>query len=116
MSERKYLIHKAGRGFYRPNSSGYTDNKLQAGRYTLEEARSISHPNGLDGPRDGMIYGHEDTFNCHLFDIVQAERNRIADDLEASAKQHMHPDSTVAAYLKQKAEAIRSGAFGADHD
>ncbi|MBH0112689.1 hypothetical protein I5E68_06960 [Novosphingobium sp. YJ-S2-02] len=53
--EAKYLIRK-GAYFYRPNSQGYTARTDDAGRYTLEEARSITHPNGPDGPRDGMSY------------------------------------------------------------
>jgi hypothetical protein len=55
----EYLIHKAGRGWYRENSQGYTSFKYDAGRYTEAEAKAITHPNGEDGPRDGMIYRHE---------------------------------------------------------
>lgn len=51
-----YLIRKAGRGYYRPNAEGYTLHKDEAGRYTLAEAISCSHPNGPDGPRDGIDY------------------------------------------------------------
>ena len=54
-----YLICKYG-GYYRPNAQGYTAHKAEAGRYTLTEAIAHSHPNGLDGPRDGMTYIHED--------------------------------------------------------
>lgn len=54
-----YLIRKRGM-YYRPNSQGYTTNLIQAGRYTRSEAESITHPNGLDGPRDGMSFIHED--------------------------------------------------------
>ena len=54
-----YLIRKRGL-YYRPNSQGYTNSVIQAGRYTLEEAKQITHPNGLYGPRDGMTYLHED--------------------------------------------------------
>lgn len=54
-----WLIHKAGRGWYRPNAQGYTLDPAQAGRYTHEKALSYSHPNGLDGPRDGMTIKHE---------------------------------------------------------
>jgi hypothetical protein len=57
--EARYLIRKHG-GYYRPNSQGYTGSAIQAGRYTLAEAESITHPNGPDGPRDGMTYIHED--------------------------------------------------------
>lgn len=50
-----YLICKGG-AYYRPNAQGYTRNRSEAGRYTLEEAISYSHPNGPDGPRDGITY------------------------------------------------------------
>jgi hypothetical protein len=53
--EAKYLICKGG-AYYRPNAQGYTRNRSEAGRYTLEEAISHSHPNGPDGPRDGITY------------------------------------------------------------
>jgi hypothetical protein len=51
-----YLIFKAGRGFYRPNAQGYTMTTLDAGRFTRAEAESHTHPNGPDGPRDGLDY------------------------------------------------------------
>ena len=53
--EAKYLICKGG-AYYRHNAQGYTRNRAKAGRYTLEEAISYSHPNGPDGPRDGITY------------------------------------------------------------
>jgi hypothetical protein len=55
MSETRFLIRKNGY-FYRPDSAGYTTSKADAGRYTLEEAHKITHPNGQNGPRDGMSY------------------------------------------------------------
>jgi len=61
--ERVYLIRKHG-AWYRKDSAGYTGSAIQAGRYTLAEAESITHPNGKDGPRDGMIYVHEDAVRC----------------------------------------------------
>ena len=48
-----YLIIKRGL-YYRPNAQGYTGVKEFAGRYSLEDAMSYSHPNGQKGPRDGM--------------------------------------------------------------
>lgn len=51
----QYLICKHG-GYYRPNAQGYTNNVADAGRYTLAEAIRHTHPNGTDGPRDGMTY------------------------------------------------------------
>jgi len=50
-----YLIRKGGY-YYRPNAQGYTSHKADAGRYTLAEAISHSHPNGPNGPRDGIDY------------------------------------------------------------
>lgn len=50
-----YLIRK-GDFYYRPNSAGYTAHADEAGRYSLEDAINITHPNGPDGPRDGMDY------------------------------------------------------------
>lgn len=58
-SERKYLIRKQG-CYYRPNERGYTTSAIQAGRYTRDDAEKITHPNGKDGPRDGMSVIHED--------------------------------------------------------
>lgn len=54
-----WLIHKAGRGWYRPNAQGYTSDTAQAGRYSHEDALSYSHPNGWDGPRDEITIRHE---------------------------------------------------------
>jgi hypothetical protein len=54
-----YLIFKQGGGYYRPGCHGYTLNAAEAGRFSLDEAVSYSHPNGPDGPRDGIIYKHE---------------------------------------------------------
>jgi hypothetical protein len=58
VSER-WLIHKSGRGWYRPNAAGYTNNPAEAGRYTHAKAVEHSHPNGLSGSRDGMTIWHE---------------------------------------------------------
>ncbi len=51
----EYLIRKGG-AYYRPNAEGYTNNVEEAGRYTLAEAIRHSHPNGPDGPRDGIDF------------------------------------------------------------
>ena len=53
--EPAYLICKYG-GYYRPNRQGYTMHIHDAGRYSLKEAIRETHPNGPDGPRDGMKY------------------------------------------------------------
>lgn len=54
-ADARYLIRKGG-AFYRPNAQGYTSVRSEAGRYTLAEAIRHSHPNGPDGPRDGIDY------------------------------------------------------------
>ena len=58
---RNYLIRKGG-WFYRPNSEGYTGSPIEAGRYTLEQAIDLTHPNGPEGPRDGLRYYHRSEF------------------------------------------------------
>ena len=55
-----YLIRKGGY-WYRPNARGYTASALDAGRYSLEDAIRLTHPNGKNGPRDGLTYVHDDT-------------------------------------------------------
>jgi hypothetical protein len=57
--ETDYLIHKSGRGWYRPEAKGYTLNADEAGRFTHSDAIAYSHPNGPDGPRDGLTFQHE---------------------------------------------------------
>lgn len=54
-----WLIHKAGRGWYRAEAKGYTAHPSEAGRYSYSDALSYSHPNGMDGPRDGLTIKHE---------------------------------------------------------
>lgn len=54
-----YLIHKSGRGWYRPEAEGYTLEVDEAGRFTHADAFNSSHPNGPDGPRDGITFKHE---------------------------------------------------------
>ncbi|WP_423212280.1 hypothetical protein [Paracoccus yeei] len=54
-----WLIHKVGRGWYRPNAQGYTSSVAEAGRYSHKDALSYSHPNGWDGPRDEITIKHE---------------------------------------------------------
>lgn len=51
----EYVIRKGGY-YYRPNAEGYTPCARQAGRYSLADAISLTHPNGPDGPRDGLSY------------------------------------------------------------
>ena len=51
----EYVIRKGGY-YYRPNAQGYTPSIHEAGRYSLAEAISLTHPNGPDGPRDELSY------------------------------------------------------------
>jgi len=75
--EAVYLIWKQG-AYYRPNSRGYTTSAIQAGRYTLADAISITHPNGPDGPRDGMGYVHEGEVTDEDWQAYQAQAAEIA--------------------------------------
>lgn len=61
LAKAEYLIRKGGY-FYRPKSRGYTTSPLEAGRYTLEQATKETHPNGPDGPRDGLSHHHVSEF------------------------------------------------------
>lgn len=49
-----WLVHKAGRGWYRPDAQGYTNNPAEAGRYSYKDAYRHAHPNGPSGPTDGI--------------------------------------------------------------
>lgn len=81
-----YLIRKHG-GYYRPNSQGYTTSAILAGRYTREEADSESHPNGPDGPRDGMTFIHEDDVRDEdWLAYREALRQASADALREAAR------------------------------
>lgn len=84
--EALYLVCKYGM-YYRPNAKGYTSSLAEAGRYTLAEAIRHSHPNGPNGPRDGITYklapppeGLEDHFPSGL----RAEYPRTACGIPAS--------------------------------
>ena len=99
--DERWLIYKAGRGWYRPNAEGYTIYPAQAGRYSHATALRYSHPNGPDGPRDGMSIRHESdvlgaipaptlaTENSVLKDEIQrlrAERDALREKLERCGK------------------------------
>lgn len=55
ITEARFFIRKQG-AYYRQNERGYTTSAILAGLYTQEQAEKITHPNGPDGPRDGMSY------------------------------------------------------------
>lgn len=96
----RFLIRKHG-GYYRPNCQGYTSSAILAGRYTEAKAISETHPNGPNGPRDGMTYTSEDAITDEDFaayialreqrdDLARAlldarvERDRLAAELAAA--------------------------------
>ena len=81
--EAKFLIQKSGT-YYRPNSQGYTNSAIQAGRYTLTEAINITHPNGPSGPRENMWYYHEDEIVCKDWQAYSALEAQLA---EAQARE-----------------------------
>ena len=83
-TNRQYLIWKQG-AYYRPKSQGYTRGAINAGRYTLSEAESITHPNGPDGPRDGMFYVHEDEVIDEDWTAYQALRTQLAESRAQTA-------------------------------
>ena len=75
----RFLIRKHG-GYYRPNCQGYTSSAILAGRYTEAKAISETHPNGPNGPRDGMTYTSEDAITDEDFAAYIALREQ-RDDL-----------------------------------
>jgi hypothetical protein len=80
----KYLIRKHG-SWYRPNERGYTTTAILAGRYTLAQAEKITHPNGPDGPRDGMTFAHEDDVVEEAWLAYRALLARVA-ELESEVR------------------------------
>jgi hypothetical protein len=54
-----YLIFKSGGGYYRAKARGYTIEASEAGRFSYDDAVAYSHPNGPNGPRDGITFKHE---------------------------------------------------------
>ena len=87
MSEERYLIRKGGY-YYRPNAQGYTNCIDQAGRFTLEDAISYSHPNGPDGPRDGISY--EPAPSLHR-EPIEADREAAAELMQEFHKSGVEP-------------------------
>lgn len=100
----KYLIRKNGL-YYQPNNRGYTQSLAEAGRYTREEADRETHPNGPDGPRDGMTFVEAAAeMKAHAPELVavatllQTTGDAIANAIEQMGKgdwedDHGHPVS-----------------------
>lgn len=82
-----FLVRKGGY-FYRPKSQGYTSSALEAGRYTLEQAVKETHPNGPNGPRDGLTFHHYSEFPqlaaASIITEALAEKNARIAELEAA--------------------------------
>lgn len=97
--EAKFLIQKSG-AYYRPNSRGYTNSAIQAGRYTLNEAISITHPNGPAGPRDNMRFFHEDDVVCEDWKAYRALKSQLT---EAKAREAVAYEVAAKACWKQAA-------------
>ena len=83
MDDPQYLIRKGGY-YYRSDAAGYTLSKAEAGRYTLADAVAYSHPNGPDGPRDGITYELDDI--TAQGDDVERLLGRITCTAETSAR------------------------------
>lgn len=48
-----FYVKKNG-AYYRPDAHGYTLNVWEAGSFTHSDAMAYSHPNGPNGPTDGI--------------------------------------------------------------
>lgn len=95
--EPSYLIRKGG-AYYRPNCAGYTNSWHEAGRYTLSQAVKYTHPNGPDGPRDGMDYIEQyDATDCPHDQIKLAQLCEML--IEPSDATRSHWDMVTAAYV-----------------
>lgn len=99
--ENGYLIHKDGRGWYRPNAQGYTSRVDEAGRYTRDEALSYSHPNGWSVPRDEITVKHES-------EIEEGERRPL------TPAEAIRPGKAALAAIMEAAEKVAG--IRADYD
>lgn len=110
MHGSNFVIHKAGRGYYRPHAKGYTVDLSEAGRFTHSDAVAYSHPNGSDGPRDGIRFFHIDDVesdNCELeVEIFNLKRER--DNLRTGMEMVTEQLSNALAKI-ETLEAERSG-------
>ena len=103
-----WLIHKAGRGWYRPNAKGYTGCIAEAGRYSHEDALAYSHPNGLDGPRDNITIKHESEATTTSSDLCTSGQVRVVAQA-ALASRAAHPPqlSEMIAAVERAFDEIR---------
>lgn len=103
---KEYFIKKRGL-YYRPDSCGYTDRPILAGLYTLADAISASHPNGFDGPRDGISYLHESECGDTDYVIFKAQRARIT-QLEEQLKMVLDRESATHARHDDKVSGLET--------
>ena len=97
----EYLIRK-GTYWYRPDCAGYTGSALEAGRYTKEDALKFTHPNGFDGPRDGLQY-------YHLTEVRELTNHRAQSEPSGEASQPQDE-------LREALSRIGEGEFYANGD
>jgi hypothetical protein len=117
-----FLIHKAGRGWYCPNAQGYTLSANEAGRFTEAEAIRYTHPNGPDGPRDGLTYKHESDVesgsNCEkdlrIHDLIK-ERDALRKGQEELAEMLAAANAKIETLQAQMRGAESAAEFLARH-
>lgn len=111
-----YLIHKSGRGWYRPKAKGYTLIANEAGRFSLADAVDYTHPNGPDGLRDGLTYAHETTVapgtNCetdlriHDLTLERDQLLRVQEELSRSLAAALAEIETLKIQISATDQAI----------
>lgn len=102
--EKSFIIHKDGRGYYRPEARGYTTSADEAGRFNIFDAIAYSFPNGKDGPRDGLTYQHESTLAVGQ----SCEKDLINHDLRAERDALLKVREDLSEQLNEAAEKIAS--------
>lgn len=116
--ETGWLVHKGGRGWYRPNAQGYTNNPAEAGRYSHADAVRHSQPNGPDGPRDDITIRHE----SEVPGVCPSAPSALADELERLMEKATPGPWHLCQHLKSvECDAAckcgyRGVVFGPDHD
>lgn len=114
---KHYLIHKSGRGWYRPGAKGYTLNADEAGRFTHSEAKRWTHPNGPEGPRDGLTFKHESDVprgsNCEK-DLRIHDLTAERDALRAGQEELSQALADAAAQIETLKAQLRGAQAAAD--
>lgn len=104
-----YYVRK--NGYYcRPNAQGYTVVEAEAGRFTLDEAIRYSHPNGPDGPRDGIRYEPVPAQTDRLAEVLESDRvaaGEIDAALDVTLSDHAY-DELVLILIAHRTAATHS--------